>query len=348
MQWLSAGWLLFVPLYVAVTALPLSTAFADDVLFLGSEKNPGSLVRIRGQIEELTGVTVKIRSPDGRLHEFPRRPVVRIETALLPEHQQADRLYASGEFAEALRLYRQARRQESRPWVQAQLAVQVVWCLRYMGQYAEACEEFVRAMRSDWPAAFLSAAPIAWVTHPTEARLELLCTSWLTSPEPLVQTMAASHLLQGSRRAQAVQTLERLAASAPEPVRLLVWFQLARTKLATANVDEIRQWEKTLESLPAEWRPGPTAVVAQAWDAKQDYPRAAIWWLRLPFLYGGHRDLAARGLLAAGRSLERLGKPEEARAIYQELIRRYPESADREAAEYRLRELSPRQTRSVP
>ncbi len=317
--------------------IPLATA--EDVVVLGVGKDSAGSVRLRGEVQKLTSHGVVIRKNDGQIEEYSGRPIFRVETSLLPEHQQADNLFASGQFSQALSLYREARRKESREWVKSQLTIQVVWCLRFLGRAAEACEEFVAAAQPDWPAEFQAAAPIAWFAVPHDARFEAQCVEWLSSSEPSTQLIAASYLLQGSGRLRAASVLKRLTTVPGEPLRTLAWFQLIRTTLTEASADEVRQWEEAVNRLPWPWRPGPTVVVAQAWESKQDFNRAALWWLRIPILYASHRDLAARGLASAGRNLERLGAIDQAVQLYRELLERYPEFPDRDMVASRLREL---------
>ncbi|MCS7238943.1 MAG: tetratricopeptide repeat protein [Thermoguttaceae bacterium] len=326
---------LVTPSVLLLCGLSVRTA-AQDAVILSASGSPQGWVRIRGQLETVSDRGVYIRGDDGTVREYAGRRLLRVETSLLPEHQEGNRLFAQGEFAGALKAYTAAQSKESRPFVAAQIRIQIVWCLRYLGRRLEACREFFAVAAGDIPSAFASAAPVSWLPGPVEPALEALCASQLASPSPLVALVAASYLVTGPRESQALVQLDRLAVTASEPVRTLAWFQSCRRRIMTVNEAELRRWEEVWEKLPVEWRAGPTAVIAQGWEAAKDYEQAALWWLRLPILFAGHRDLAARGLLAAGRNLERLGRTDQASELYRELLRKYPESPDCPAAQARL------------
>lgn len=312
----------------------------EDSVILSTSTTPQGWVRIPGNLERVTEKSVFIRGKDGSLREYAGRKLLRVETRLLPEHKRGDELFVGGHFAEALQAYRSALDNESRPLVAAQVRIQIVWCLRYLGRRAEACREFFTLATGEVPAVFAPAAPVNWLPGAPDPLIEALCASHLGSPSAVVDLVAASHLLGGVHAKRALVELDRLAATAPEPIRTVAWFQTCRQKTMTVDEKDLWQWEGAWEKIPAEWQAGPAAVVAQGWEGRRNFERASLWWLRLAILFPGHRDLAARALLAAGRNLERLGQPEQAAVLYRELLVKYPESPDSPAAQARLEALA--------
>jgi tetratricopeptide (TPR) repeat protein len=316
-------------------------AWSSDVVYLSAEGNPQGHTRIVGEVLSFTTQGVSLRLGGGTIREYPRR-VLRIETGLLPEHRLANQAYREGRFAEALTAYLTAVRKETRPWVAEQISAQIIWCHRYLGQHAEAVREFLTLLGGHPQTPFLTAMPLAWFPGEPAPLLEQICVAGLKEVHPAAQLAAASYLLGGPQEHQAEQVLTRLAGASAEPFRTLAFFQLARRRLYQVTVDELLRWEAVATKLPPEFRPGPYAVLAQGWEIKGDPERAARWWLRIAVCHPQHRDLAARALLSAARSLERLSQGEQARALYGELIRTYPESPERTSAESRLGGLSPK------
>jgi len=86
---------------------------------------------------------------------------------------------------------------------------------------------------------------------------------------------------------------------------------------------------------------GPLAAEAQyrlgeSRAARGDLNGAADAFVKLPILYA-HEEWVRKGLLAAGRTYEQLQQPQKARRFYEELLRRFPASAESQDAQSRLR-----------
>ena len=67
--------------------------------------------------------------------------------------------------------------------------------------------------------------------------------------------------------------------------------------------------------MPVPLRAGPYYVLGLARAQKQQWGEAALAWLRTAILFPEHRALAARSLLDAGQSLERLGRAQQANRV---------------------------------
>jgi tetratricopeptide (TPR) repeat protein len=310
----------------------------DTVYFL-AEGNSQGWVSISGELLSFSRAGVTLRDSSGIVREFRGRTVLRIETQLLPEHREGVKAYWEGHFEEALTNFRAARAKETRPWVVEELIVRSLWCLRYLGRHEEAFEEFALLLRGNSQTTHWASIPLAWIPGEISATLERRCLEALRSAIPELQLVGASYLLGGRNEAQAVPVLERLSSTGEEPLRTLAWFQLNRVNGWRLTEAELKGLENAVDRLPRELRPGPVAVLAQAWEAKKAYEQALLWWLHLPICFPEYRDLAAWGLLNAGRDLERLHRPADADQLYRELLENYPEFPYRHLAEARLAEL---------
>ena len=310
----------------------------DTVYFL-AEGNSQGWVSMSGELLSFSRAGVTLRDSSGIVREFRGRTVLRIETQLLPEHREGIKAYWEEHFEEALTNFRAARAKETRPWVVEELIVRSLWCLRYLGRQEEAIEEFALLLRWNPQTAHLASIPMAWTPGEISPALERRCLEALRSPAPELQVVGASYLLGGRNEAQAVPVLGRLSSVGEEPLRTLAWFQLNRVHAWRLTEAELKGLENAVDRLPRELRPGPVAVLAQAWEAKKAYEEALLWWLKLPLNFPEYRDLAAWGILNGGRNLERLSRPADAAQLYRELLESYPEFPYRHLAEARLAEL---------
>jgi TolA-binding protein len=59
--------------------------------------------------------------------------------------------------------------------------------------------------------------------------------------------------------------------------------------------------------------------------ARNDFETASKAYLRVALLYD-HPELTPESLFKAGECLEKTGKPDEASKLYEELIKKYPDS----------------------
>jgi tetratricopeptide (TPR) repeat protein len=99
----------------------------------------------------------------------------------------------------------------------------------------------------------------------------------------------------------------------------------------------IEQFEEILEKYPnSSWADDSLFEIAHAYDSLGEYERSVAGYRRLAERYP-ESELAPLALYLVGRIYEKkLGAPEEARAIYRELLRRYPGTYPAGMAEGRL------------
>ena len=79
--------------------------------------------------------------------------------------------------------------------------------------------------------------------------------------------------------------------------------------------------------MPKELRPGPTYVLAKHFEAAEQYDEAVTTWMRLPILYDDRPDLAAAALYRVTRLMHNMSAQDSADLVFQELVRRFPDSA---------------------
>ena len=101
--------------------------------------------------------------------------------------------------------------------------------------------------------------------------------------------------------------------------------QLWRTRIGTAEVVDITNWQQRLTNMPATIRAGPYYTLGQAWSQRKQHKHAALTYLRVPIHYARHRRLSAHSLIAAGRELEKLHQVDSAVPLYREVVVDYPE-----------------------
>src|SRR3990170_314103 len=128
---------------------------------------------------------------------------------------------------------------------------------------------------------------------------------------PAAVLLGASHLMSTGARPKALDALSRLTTDTDPPVRFLALAQTWRAAVVTAGPEQVDSWGETIERMPEPLRAGPYYVLGLARAQKQQWGEAALAWLRTAILFPEHRALAARSLLDAGQSLERLGRSQQ-------------------------------------
>jgi len=315
-----------------------AAANGQDVVYLSPAGERTGQIRLVGRVLEYTGRQLQIVLAGGRQQTFPGQRVLRIETAVSAEQQEAERRMAAGRWAEAVALYSQARQNEPRAWVRRQITAQMVRCYQQLGRLEMAGEEFLVLVQSDPQTPYFERIPLAWTAVEPSPALYQAALRWLTRSDiPAAGLLGASYLLSGAMRPQAVARLEQLVLGRDRRVAQLAMAQLWRVRLVTATTAEVADWEKAVEQIPRNLRAGPYFVLGSAWAQKQQWQQAALAWMRIPILYSDHRRLAARALLRAADALERLDRPEKATPLLARLVQQYADLPEAAEAQDRLR-----------
>jgi tetratricopeptide (TPR) repeat protein len=324
-----------------LAAIVNAPALAQDVVRVANATSDQGYAEWRGRVIDYTGRELRLQLPSGVERAFPADQVLQVETERGPQHAEADKRFARGEFDAALNLYREARASEPRPWVRRQITARIVWCHRSLGQMEWAGKEFLDVLLAGDPTTpYFACIPLAWFPSPASLSMERTAQEWLGRDElPAAVLLGASHLMSSASRGKALEKLNKLAADPDPRVRLLAVAQTWRPLVVTADERQLARWRATIAEMPEPLRAGPYYVLASAEAQRQNWEEAALAWLRVPILYPEHRLLAARSIVEAGRSLEKLGRSGQAAGLYREAVETYPDTPAAAEAEARWKEI---------
>jgi tetratricopeptide (TPR) repeat protein len=190
------------------------------------------------------------------------------------------------------------------------------------GRIESAGDEFLGIVASDPATMHYAVMPIAWRPAPPSASLERRAAEWAAKGQPPpARVLGASWLLGGPRRLEALAALEELVKSSDGRVAGLATIQLWRTKLVTAKLAEVVHWQSQLENMPPEIQAAGWYVMGDLYSRLNQPEQAALAYLKAPVLFRRQRTIAADALLAAGGQLEKMGRHEEAKRLYREIVR---------------------------
>lgn len=330
-------------LTIVLLALPAAAADDEDVVVVASDKYKSGQRKMKGRIVRYTGDELLLRQLSGREVPIPSDRVIEIQSAWLRPHALGDGLLAAGKFDEALGQYRQAVRQEKRHWVRQRILVQVIWCYRGQGKLDLACDEFLNLQKSDPPPQYFAAIPLGWRGQPPP-EMARRAGDYLKSSSSVTRLIGASWLLPTNRIA-AGDVLQQLTIDRDKRVALLAEAQLWRTRIVTANDDDLKRWERMLQRIPVALRGGPYYTLGRGLAQRNHHEQAALILMRTPIFYARDRTLAADALLATAVALEKLDRPNEAGTLYHELLTQHRSSSAASQAESRLRNLPREKTK---
>jgi len=319
------------------------TSAADVVHFSSPERN-SARTRITGEVVDFTGTELRIRVLGGNERKFSAERVIEIETIRTPEQLAGNALLAEGKYHQALAKLRAGLDddKEQRGWVRREIVTQIVRCYQGLGQTTAAGDTFLNLVRSDPSTRSFDCIPLAWLPAATPAELQSAAQNWLSREESnstaaaAARLLGAGHLLSTPNRDAALAELQRLAGSDDLRIAALAKAQLWNAQLAIADDSDIRGWAIAVEQMPEAIRAGPYFVLGRALARRQRFEQAATALLRVAILYPDERELAARSLVEAGACLAQLHQPQEAIALFREVLEQHPESAAAAEAQTRM------------
>ncbi len=329
---------------VCVVALSTCAYGQDEVIETATGDEPGR--RHNGVIVEYTGVELILRAPTGRERSIPAERVAKITTRYTPEHRQARELFAKGpaaegKYAEAEVAFRKAYAAEPRKWVKRELLAGMVRCLFALGQISKAGEVFEALLKSDSESLHFNAIPLVWDSTQPSLTTVAVAKRWLQEgATPTSQLMAASWLLASvEHRESARAALGTLKNSRDKRVAHLAGAQLWRLEMATATAATIQRWQSQLVLMPPAIQSGPYYVLGKALALKEQHEAAAMAFMRPVILAPENHTLLAPALRGAARSLEKLGRRDEAISLYSEIATQHPLSPFAGEASQRVKNL---------
>lgn len=306
---------------LALLLLPTARVEADDLLRLRAGGNDQGFVEVTGTITDYTGRQVMV-ARGGREQGYPADRVIEITTNWPPGYDEGKQTLAEGDYPAAIEHFTRAAQGDPRVWVRRLVMQQMMQAYAAQGDWLRAGDLLVSIAASDPTTAALTRAPLAW--HTVEGVPHARAQQWLRDTGPVAQLLGASHALPGPLRGEATTVLEGLARSEDPRIAMLAQAQLWRTKLVTAGLSEVTQWEKQLSQSATPVGGGPWLVVGDAYAHRGEHDRAALAWLHAPIDFPDDISSAARGLLMAAQATAAAGHPGEQQKLLRELTSRYP------------------------
>jgi tetratricopeptide (TPR) repeat protein len=295
---------------------------AQDTVITSTAADPAARIKKQGQIIDYTGTELTLKTSFGTTERIPAARVVEIQTTWSPSHQAGSAARAEGKLDEAIAAFREAKREEKRPWALRQVLAELSGTYLEAGQIESAVGEFLTIAASDSATIHFDTIPIAWRAAPPDATLETRAAQWLAAEKTqAARLLGASWLLSTGQRVAATAALEELAKSGDPRIAGLSAIQLWRTKLVTAKPDEISRWLVQLEKMPTEIQASGWYILGDLYSRQNQPEQAALAYLKVPLLYRQQRAMAADALLAAGKQLEKMGQTSQAAGLYREMLR---------------------------
>lgn len=304
-------------------------AFADDtVTYLGG-KGGKETIRRTGRIEDYSGAGLVLVTTQGRKETIALEKLVDFQTAATAEEQSGDKLKIAGNVAEAIEAYKKAKRAESRQWVIRRISRSLIDCYDNAGQIDQAGDEFLAILTADAETPYFGSIPLAWRSSALEGPAVTRAAKWLVANEPAVELLGASWSLAGAERAKALAKLNTLSNDLDPRVGHLAAAQLWRASLVTATTAEAQKWQRQIERMPAELRPGPLLLLGDCNARNDRSDEALLAYLQVPLMYDDRQVLSGEGLVSAAKLLEKLKRPADAGRLYREVEAKYPAFANR-------------------
>lgn len=329
---------------VSVVGLALTAiAGGQDTVITRATADPAARIKKQGQILDYTGAELTLKTTLGTTERIPANRVVEIQTTWTPSHQAATAARAAVNLDEAIAAFREAKREEKRPWAQRQIIAELSGTYLEAGQIENAGIEFLTIAVNDPATIHFDVIPISWRAAPPDAALESRAAQWLAAEKlPAARLLGASWLLSTGQRAAATAALEELAKSSDPRIASLAQIQLWRTKLVTAKPEDMSRWLAQLEKMPPEIQAAGWYILGELYARQNQPEQAALAYLKVPLLFRQQRAMAADALLAAGKQLEKQGQPTPAAGLYRELLRDFAHLPAATEAQSRLDALLPR------
>lgn len=262
---------------------------------------------VRCRIIRLDAETLDIRDENGTLKKLELNRVVAVRPQWNNEHAaEMDRNFYEGKYAEHAKMAATVLKTDMPPYQQRLLLAQVVITANAIGNRVPAGNIYVTLCKNSPPPFLLAAAPLNWVDSQTTKAMETAAEGWLAEKEEGIQLLGASWLLSGSKRNDALDTLEKLTRSTNSPIAELATCQLWRiVPISPDSTATLLGWQTRRDSLLLPLQLGPTELIADRWRAARQPSLSAFESLRIAIL---HRDRYDRVRVARVAAEEVLGK----------------------------------------
>ena len=308
---------------------------AQDQVVLQTE-GTSSRLTMPCQIVDYTGERITVLFKNGAdPKSYPAEQVIEVRTAWLESHELGRKLLAERKLDEATRAFQAALTAEKRAWVRREILASLIRCSLRQNDRASAGTRFLKLLEGDPTTRQFGLIPLIWASESVSGSAKLQAREWLKKESDPSRLLGASLLLDdatsGDTAAQELQTLQR---STDERVRILAQAQSWRLKLRALEIGdlELNRWDARIHEMPAKLRGGPSYLLGRGWAMRREHDRAATSLLWTALMDDGDARLAARAGVEAAESLKRLGQPDDARRLLQEIATRFPDTEFGEAA----------------
>lgn len=313
-------------------ATPLA---AQDVVILQTE-GTSSRLTMPCQVVDYTGERITVQFKSGAAQKtYPAEQVVEVRTAWLDSHELGRKLLTERKLDEATRALQAALVAEKRDWVRREILSLLIRCSSRNGDRASAGTRFLQLLKSDPTTRQFGLIPLVWASESASGAAKSQAREWLKQDSDVARLLGASLLLDdGATGDTAAQELQALQRSTDERVRSLSQAQSWRLKLRALEIGdlELNRWDTRIHEMPAKLRGGPSYLLGRGWAMRREHDRAATSLLWVMLMDDGDARLAARAGVEAAESLKRLGQPDDAQRLLQEIAVRFPDTEFGEAA----------------
>jgi tetratricopeptide (TPR) repeat protein len=263
----------------------------------------------------------------GRVTTIKNDRIINVETTWTTDHQLARELIQKRQFAAAITPLRNALATESREWVQRIVLAELVRVLDFAGQSREACEAYMLLLKSDPESRDFATLPLAWMNTTSDAATIELARKMVDSSLLPIQLLGASWLLTSPDRAAAIKKLEELSRDIDSRIAHLATAQVWRAKLLELDETQLGRWERQIERMPKELRPGPWLMLGQGQSRLGQVDEAILSWMHVPILHTQNYRGTASALQQAATALQNKQDFKAAERLWNELLTQFPDSS---------------------
>lgn len=326
-----AGLLLGVATAGAQTDAPARSRTAPPLDVVTVQLDNGGRIAQRGTVLKYDGRHVRIQIDPARPPlSYPAEQVVSVETSWSAPFLQGRALFAGGRFNEAAEAFHRALIVEGaephREWVRRETLAQLVRCALATGGRATARQRFDLLVENDRHTRYMKLIPLEWGSAPLAEGETADARRLLEKPSDAARLMGASALLFDATYGSAAEIELRRLLSSPDPHvgALAAAQQWRRLRLETAlRPEQLDEWQRRVEALPAELRGGPYYVLGRARFDRREFDRAATFLLWSPLVTPEDAHLASRAGVEAAEALSLMGRKGDAVRVCRDVLHRF-------------------------
>jgi tetratricopeptide (TPR) repeat protein len=320
-----------VALLLAFSAAPTKSQ-ENDVLIIRVSNNDDKIMRLVGQILNLTSEQVVfVAKGSTQERKFAIARVLEIAPARSEDEEMGRQRLGAAQYESAKEAFERAIAAEQANWKKAELSALIAQCDLGLGELDAAGQRMMGLVKSDPESRLLAYLPLAWIDGfktPSAANL----SAWAADASPAMKLTAASWLLSGDQRKEAISQLEKLAKNGSPRIGALAEAQIWRTKLATITPLEAQHRFERVKAFPSDLQGGPWFVAAQGASRTNQPKRAAEAFMRVALLHPMQASLAVEAQFLAAQHLQSAGANSDALALFERIAAATEDSPRRSEA----------------